>query len=518
MIFRVTGKVRSQYVLGSAEQKAVTKFESRVYDVAVLRPILRVWPEAARSQVQCMPTPDRSSGPVANVSAASFAAAPPLSASIVPDLASGPALAPVRSDERIFALDTIRGFGLLGILLMNICDFGLAYPAYFIPLTGAGGASTVNVFTWCFMTVFADGKMRAIFSLSFGASVYLLVNRLSRKGVAAEAADIHYRRMLWLMLFGIIHAYLIWSGDILYYYAVVGLLLYPLRKLSPKILLITAGVLMLVVTSANGYNIIHWKQLQRQFAQVDADEKAGKKLTDEQESIKREWKETLDLYIPPADDLRKDTEAHLGGYFKKVAHCASRVYKNHSNPFYSPFWGDFLIMMLAGMAFLKLGVLSGDCSYKFYVWMAALSFAIGIPAQAVAAWWTATHHFTMDSWTPSDLTYEIGRFTAFGYIAVILLIVKSGTLQRVTRTLAKVGQMAFSNYILTSVICVMIFDVPGGGLFNKLQRYQLYVVVVLIWAVLLLFSSLWLRQFRFGPLEWVWRSLTYWKKQPFRIT
>jgi len=319
------------------------------------------------------------------------------------------------------------------------------------------------------------------------------------------------------MLFGTIHAYLIWFGDILYFYAVVGLLLYPLRKLSPNLLLITAGVLVLAVTSYSGYNIFHWKQQQRKATQVEADEKAGKKLTDEQESAKREWQDTLDLYYPPASELKKDTDAHLGGYFMKVVHCAPRVYQFHSNPLYSPFWGDFLIMMLAGMALLKLGVLSGSYSYKFYLWMAGLSFAIGIPAQAIAAWWTASHHFTMDSWTPSDLTYAIGRFTAFGYIAVILLVVKSNVLQPVTRTLAKVGQMAFSNYILTSLICVSIFDVPGFGLFNKFQRYQLYGIVVLVWAFLLIFSSLWLRQFRFGPLEWVWRSLTYWKKQPFRL-
>lgn len=464
-----------------------------------------------------MRTPDSSSGPVANVSAATLVTAAPLTAPAVLDFAGEPILAPVRADERIFALDTIRGFALLGILLMNICDFGLAYPGYSIPLAGAGGATGINLFTWCFMTVFADGKMRAIFSLSFGASVYLLVDRLSRKGAAADAADIHYRRMLWLMLFGVIHAYLIWFGDILYYYAVVGLLLYPLRKLSPKVLLITAGVLVLVATSASAQYIFHWKHLRRQFVQVEADEKAGKKLTDEQENIKHEWQDTLNIYFPPARDLKKDTDAHLGGYFKKVAHCATRVYHNHSNPLYNPFWTDFLMMMLTGMALLKLGVLSGSYSYKFYAWMAVLSFAIGIPAQAVATWWTATHHFTMDSWTPSDLTYTIGRFTAFGYIAVILLIVKSGALQPVTRTLAKVGQMAFSNYILTSLICVMIFDVPGFSLFNKLQRYQLYGVVVLVWAFLLAFSSLWLREFRFGPLEWIWRSLTYWKKQPFRI-
>ena len=127
-----------------------------------------------------------------------------------------PAASPVRMEERISVLDTIRGFGLLGILLMNICSFGLPGPAYDSPAP-AGGATGVNLLTWCFTTIFADGKMRAIFSMTFGASVYLLVDRLSRRGAAADAADIHYRRMLWLLLFGIIHAYLIWDGDILFY-------------------------------------------------------------------------------------------------------------------------------------------------------------------------------------------------------------------------------------------------------------------------------------------------------------
>jgi len=107
-----------------------------------------------------MSTPDRSSGPIANVGSSTLVAAPP-SSSTAADLAGPPILGPVQIGERIFALDAIRGFALLGILLMNICDFGLAYPAYYIPLAGAGGASGVNLFTWCFMTVVADGKMRA---------------------------------------------------------------------------------------------------------------------------------------------------------------------------------------------------------------------------------------------------------------------------------------------------------------------------------------------------------------------
>jgi uncharacterized protein len=156
-------------------------------------------------------------------------------------------VAPVRLEERISAIDTIRGFALLGILVMNICSFGLPEAAYSNPAP-AGGATGLNLLTWCLTTVLADGKMRAIFSLTFGASVCLLIDRLTRRGAAAAAADIHYRRMLWLLLFGMVHAYFIWSGDILYPYAMMGLFLYPLRKLSPRALLIGAAILMLVLT------------------------------------------------------------------------------------------------------------------------------------------------------------------------------------------------------------------------------------------------------------------------------
>jgi len=440
------------------------------------------------------------------------AAAPP---SVLAD-EDQPAVSPVRLEERISALDTIRGFGLLGILSMNICSFGLPGPAYDSPAP-AGGATGVNLVTWCLTTIFADGKMRAIFSMAFGASVYLLVDRLSRRGAAADAADIHYRRMLWLLLFGVIHAYLIWDGDILFYYAVMGLVLYPLRKLSARILLITAGIMVLTMVGNGVRDHFHLKSLQREYSQIQADEKAGKKLTSAQEEEKKEWEDALKIYYPPPEDLKEDTDAHLGGYFKLVAFRAKHVYELHSHPIYMPWWFDVLAMMLIGMALLKLGVLTGSYSTKFYVWMALLSFAIGLPVDTWSAWSAAKGHFSMDSWVPNITTYEIGRFTALGYIAVILLVIKSGVLQSSTRTLACVGRMAFSNYILTSLICTTIFNGYGFGLFGKLQRHQLYGIVVLVWIVILVVSPIWLRHFRFGPLEWAWRSLTYWKKQSFRI-
>jgi len=434
-----------------------------------------------------------------------------------PPVIPSPAISPVRVEERISALDTIRGFALLGILLMNICAFGLPHSAYDNPAP-AGGASGPNLFTWCLITIVADGKMRAIFSLAFGASVYLLIDRLSRKGAAADAADIHYRRMLWLLLFGLIHGYLIWYGDILFPYAMMGLLLYPLRKLSPRALLVTAGIMVLVMTCDALRNYFHLRNQQREYVQIQADEKAGKKLTSNQEDKKKEWEEAVAEYSPSAEDLKKETDAHLGSYFKLVAFRAKHVYRGHSVPIYLPApWFDFLAMMLIGIALIKLGVLTSSYSSKFYVWIALLSFAVGLPAHVWMVFWAAKQHFSIESWTFSGVAYEIGRFTAFGYIASLLLVIKFGALRTATKALACVGQMAFSSYILTSIICTIIFDGYGFRLFGKLQRYQLYGIVILVWIVNLIVSPIWLRHFRFGPLEWVWRSLTYWKNQPFRI-
>jgi uncharacterized protein len=426
------------------------------------------------------------------------------------------ALAPVRSEERISALDTVRGFALLGILIMNITDFGLPHAASWNPAV-AGGSTGWNLFTWVVTEVLADGKLRAIFSLAFGASVLLLVERLSRKGAGVDAADIHYRRMLWLLLFGMIHGYLIWFGDILFPYALMGLLLFPLRKLSARALLITAGIMLLVMTGDNLRNYFHRENEQREYLQILADEKAGKTLSPDQQDTKRDWEDTLKDHYPSPEDLKKETDAYRGSYFQLVAFRSQLVFRWHSAPIYLPILWDFLAMMLCGMAFLKLGILTAARSVRFYVWMALISFAIGLPAHAWLVWWFWKQQFSVVSSALVGVPYEIGRVTAFGYIAVLLLFIKLNLWKSATDTLAAVGRMAFSNYIFTSVVCSILFDGYGFGLFGKLQRYQLYAVVLFVWAVILVVSPIWLRHYRFGPLEWLWRSLTYWKKQPFRI-
>ena len=398
---------------------------------------------------------------------------------------------------------------------MNISSFGLPFAAYDNPVP-AGGYTGKNLITWVIVSIIADGKMRAIFSLAFGASVYLLIDRLTRKGAAAAAADIHYRRMLWLLLFGLIHGYLIWYGDILYVYAMCGLTLYPLRKLSPRTLLVTAGFMLAFMAAGGFYQYFHTLKLERESLQIAADEKAGKKLTLEQEGSKKDWEEVMKNFQPSPEEIKQDVDAHLGSYFKLVAFRSTYTHRFEASALYEDL--DMLIMMFIGMALMNMGVLTGSYSTKFYVGMAVIGFGVGLCADITSTWWIVRNNFSLGSWYISGASYEFGRFTAFGYIAVMMLLVKAGALRAVTSTFAYVGRMAFSNYILTSLICTTIFEGYGFGLYNKLQRYQLYYVVAAVWLVILVISPIWLRHFRFGPLEWIWRSLTYWKKQPFRVS
>jgi uncharacterized protein len=434
-----------------------------------------------------------------------------------PEIADGSKAVPVGREERIFAIDALRGFALLGILLMNIAFFGLPESAYLFPIA-AGGSAGWNYVAWFIAYSLGEGKMRAMFSMMFGASVYLLVERLSRKGLANEVADIHYRRMLWLLLFGLLHAYLIWGGDILYFYAICGLFLYPLRKLSPKALIISAGMVFLFISAYHIARYVHIRYLQANYIEVIAEKKAGQELTPAQEETKKEWTEITEKAFPPADKIQKAYDAHQGNYWKLLKFSAMDVLQYHSLPLYTPsIYFDMLEMMLIGMALIKMDVLNGRRSRRFYWWMALIGFGIGVPSHAISAWIVARQSFSITAQYFAGTIYELGRFAAFGYCAALLLLLKSNLWRGLISRLAAVGQMAFSNYILTSLLCGIIFEGYGFGLFGKLQRWQLYPIVLGIWIVQLAANPIWLRHFRFGPLEWAWRSLTYCKAQPMRI-
>jgi uncharacterized protein len=426
--------------------------------------------------------------------------------------------APVSAPERISSVDIVRGIAVLGILLMNIIGFAFHVAVYADP-TVAGGDTGINWWVYAINAVLVDGKMRGIFSLVFGAGVIVLTSRAVDRGAAADAADIHYRRMIWLLIFGVAHAYLLWWGEILYPYAILGLLLYPMRRLSARGLIIMGTVLAVLLTLGmigDGYRI---RGQRDQAAAANAAEQRGEQLTDEQRDARDEWRDRLKNLKPDARELTRVNEAFRGSFGSALKERAGLVAQFHFTPLYFPPLWDMLAMMLFGMAMMKTGVLSATKSFAFYTKMALVGYAIGVPLSVWYVWRNANANFDSVAMAFNAILYEPARIPmCMAHVAVVMMIVKAGLLRPLTSRLAAVGQMALSNYILQSLICSTIFYGYGFGLFGSLERYQVYYVVLGCWIVHLLWSPWWLQRYRFGPLEWCWRSLTYWRRQPMRLT
>jgi uncharacterized protein len=424
---------------------------------------------------------------------------------------------PITREERINSLDTLRGFALLGILPANVLVFGMYLAAGNDP-TVAGGATGVNLASWALFRIMVEGKMRALFSMVFGASVILLTSRIEERSGSAAAADIYYRRNLWLLVFGLAHAFLLFWGDILYPYALCALILFPFRKLPAKKLLLIGS--LFIAFKAGWSGVEAFRQIERRnlAAAADAAEKAGQKPSEEQAAARKQLEEQRKFRKPSSEELEKDAKQWRGNPLEVIGARAKFLAFWHGLAYYDPANSDIWSMMFIGMGLFKLGVFSAARSYRFYVWLAVIGCLIGIPVNSCIAWLVVKNNFDRVTFAVSNVAYDIARLpVALAYTALLMLIAKAGALRRLTSRLAAVGQMALSNYILHSVICSFVFTGYGFGLYGRLERYQLYYVVAGCWALSLAASPVWLRHYQFGPLEWCWRPLTYWKSQPMRI-
>lgn len=435
------------------------------------------------------------------------------------------AVQPVQTTERISSLDVLRGFSLMGILLMNITSFALPEWDYMFPLTTVkpvfdGPYWKLNTVVWFLRWVLAEGKMRALFSMLFGAGVILMTARAEERGAGVRTAEIFCRRNMWLTLFGFLHCYLIWNGDILFFYGLVALLfLFPCRHLKPKSLL-WAGVFVLLLNSAV-FNGGRYFQAVSQKSEADAVKVAlaqHKTIDEKQAASLREWKKTQDEWRPDNKALYEDIAAMQKSYWSSVIHSAPYGY--FMETFYAYFgFGDVLGMMLIGMALLRNGFLSARQSVRTYALTAIISLGITWPVVSVGAWHAWLSHFDqLESMKAMLLTYDLGRVGgALGNAAVVLLCIKLDLFRWLFSKVAKVGQMALSNYLLTSTSMKLLFVWSPLHWYGYMDYWKLYIVVACVWCVNLLWSSIWLRFFRFGPVEWLWRSLTYWKRQPMRL-
>jgi uncharacterized protein len=424
--------------------------------------------------------------------------------------------APVAKTERIASIDVVRGVALLGILLMNVTGFAL-YRGYYDP-TNAGGATGLDLAAWAINNLLFEGTMRGLFSMLFGAGIVLFLSRSG--GNLLVVTDAYFRRILWLFLFGIIHAYLLlWFGEILYPYALIGLFAYSFRNLAPNRLIACSLVLSLCLTALNVKEYVQTGYAYRHYTAATAKQRAGAQLTKPERKALIDW-EAIVASKKATPERAAEAKAELSkGYFSIVWYRATTVQTLQTTIMYRQFFWDIFGMMLLGMAFLKLGIFSAARSTGFYGRMVLFGYAVGLTTNYWETAYLIDHQFDVRAFFLTDVTHELGRIpTTIGHIGLIMLFIRSGWLVGLRNALGAVGQMAFTNYILHTLICTTLFMGFGFGLFNELRRHELYYVVFAIWLFQLIISPLWLRYFRFGPLEWAWRSLTYWQRQPFRKT
>jgi uncharacterized protein len=422
---------------------------------------------------------------------------------------------PVQARDRIASIDTLRGVALLGILIINIIAFGLVSHAFSNPIPD-GALTGVNFWTYVSVDVLFEGSMRAIFAMLFGAGVILFTARGDSPAAVTSVADLYYKRTILLILFGLLDAFLLlWTGDILYIYGVVGLFLFPLRNVRASRLLTAALVLLALGAATELFRFQDLTDMQTEAAEAQALLADDQKLDDEQQEAIDAWQEELEWIRPKQEDLDEELAMRRSSYFEVLAGQASEVIEYQAVSVRSFMFWDAFITMVLGMALYKYRVFGAGRSYRFYTLMTLLGFAVGLPVNAWEVYRFAASNY--DIFSTIMPTYDVGRLgCAFGYIGLVMLFCKSGILSWLRVSLAAVGRMALTNYLAHSIICALIFSGVGFGLVGELQRYQLYYVVGGIWLVQLIVSPLWLRQYRFGPAEWLWRSLTYGTRQPMR--
>jgi uncharacterized protein len=403
---------------------------------------------------------------------------------------------------------------------MNIPSFALPPPVQNDPSV-LNEWGTINFSTWQVVQWFPEGTQRAIFSMLFGAGILLFIGGKEKRMDGMMPADYFFRRQLWLIAFSLFDVFvLLWSGDILLDYACLGMLMFAFRNLPPKKLLVGAAFCFMFMVARENRDLYKNKEIIRNGEMIAAIDTTKTKLTliqKEQLGAYTDFKER-NTSESKLTRMQKNIEKSTGSYKYLYEYRSNRYINDLVQYLFFGLW-DVLLFMFIGMAFFKMGILTGHASVKTYLWMTIAGLGIGLTVsyfrlqQAANAGFNS-FEFTKQVWFSS---YELSRtFRSIGILGFIMLLYKSGLFKRLFAMLRPVGQMAFTNYLMQSLMCGLFFYGVGLGMYGKLQRHEIYYVVAAVWAIQIIYSNIWLRYFRFGPMEWAWRSLTYWKKQPFK--
>jgi len=392
---------------------------------------------------------------------------------------------PTPPSERIVGLDALRGLALLGILVVNIRLFSMPEVVLLNP-TAYGDFSGANYWAWLAGHVLVEQKFITLFTLLFGAGVALFTRNRERDGDNALA--LHVRRSAWLVAFGLLHAYLLWYGDVLVAYGLTALWVVFARD-RPARWQAVVGVGLLAVPSLT--------------------ETAAALLADPA-TYAASWR-------PPDAALRAEVAAYRGGWVEQLRHRVPSAFTRQTSGYLASTGWRVSGAMLLGMALYDRGVLTNDRSERFYRRLVAVGGSVGLALTLAGVWFVHANDWTPAAGLLWGQFYYWGSFPmALAYVGLVLLYAKRRPDGRLTRTLAAVGRTAFSNYLLQSALATTVFYGHGLGWFGRVSRVEALGVVAAVWAVQIAASVLWLRRYRYGPMEWLWRALTYGERPSLR--
>jgi len=429
---------------------------------------------------------------------------------------SAAAVRPVPESQRIFALDVLRGFALLGIFMVNMQFFAQPF-MHAVADPAVADAPLADKASWFFVKAFCEYKFISMFSLLFGIGMIVQTMRVQAKG--RSFAPYYLRRTGILALFGLAHALLLWYGDILFIYACISLVLFLMRGLSARTLIIVAvwlvaGSLFLSTTCAS---LQVWTlQVQAEQAAA-APEQPEEPATGVEADPPRGWAAVMAAGFDPSQEAwaRGERLAYREGPFGDVVAFRSVTYGFALIAGVFSYGWHVLVMFILGAALMKLDFFAPGrrAWHRKFLLIGGL---VGVPLECLSA-----SIFVWSGFDPGwmllavNVLHEVGAYSlCLAYVGGMTLLANSGAARWLMTAMASIGRTALSNYILQTVAATFLMYWWGLAWFDEVSRPEMIGIVLVIYAGQLVTSRIWLSVFSIGPLEWLWRSLTYLRPQP----
>jgi len=393
------------------------------------------------------------------------------------------------TQDRFESLDVLRGIAILGIFAVNIVAFSLPWFALSNPMAVPNFFDESGAFWWTVSTSIFQFKFITLFSVMFGAGIMLMLGEER----PAPKQSIHRSRMFWLFVFGMVHCYLLWFGDILAPYALAGFLVSGVRVWRPTKLIVVGAILILL-----NFGLFWLQDVAMHFL-----------------SPEEIVEVTAEMWAPNTEKIAEIYTIYRSGFFERLPSTIeqSLLAQMMQGFFLAP---RTIGLMMIGMAFYKNGFLTLRWSSSAYLVVGIITTAIGF----AGSYWSTQHsivvNFNILEIFPAQIAlYWASLVQSLGYAALIMALCKIHALRHIRIPIAAAGRMALSNYLLSTVIGVANFyGPPGFAKIGTMNGAELAGTVGFVWLIILIWSPLWLNFFRFGPAEWVWRSLSYGKLQP----